>query len=202
MPRWSLVVALLGIFAPGCDTRPAPAALRTASSTAPRDAPHDLIGTRLPDLHFDAWLAAAADEAPRTPAATLYRWWTDSCAYCEASLPAIEALRTRFERRGLRVVAVYHPKPPRDVSALTIRSAAERLFYHGLIAVDRDWSELTSFYLSTAERPATSASFLVDRGGIIRFVHPGPELRVSDAAYAELERAIERVLGPAGGVSG
>jgi len=109
-------------------------------------------------------------------------------------LPAIEALRVRFEPRGLRVVAVYHPKPPRDVALLTIREAADRLGYHGLIAIDRDWSELSRFYLSTGDRAATSASFLVDGDGIIRFVHPGPEIRISDPAYAELQRAIERVL--------
>jgi hypothetical protein len=194
MRRAQLYIAL-GL-AIACDRRPdaSHASVQPAAAAAAKQ--HDLVGTRLPELHFDAWLAAAAATAGASPAPTLYRWWTDSCAYCEASLPAIETLRLRFEPRGLRVVAVYHPKPPRDVAPATIRDAAERFGYHGLIAVDRDWSELTRFYLSTGDRPATSASFLVDREGIIRFVHPGPEIHTSDAAYADLERAIERVLAP------
>jgi len=191
MRRAPLFIAL-GL-AIACDRRPdaSHASVQPAVGSA---AKHDLIGTPLPALHFDAWLATGAATAPDSAAPTLYRWWTDSCAYCEASLPAIEALRVRFEPRGLRVVAVYHPKPPRDVAPTTIREAADRFGYHGLIAVDRDWSELSRFYLSTGDRAATSASFLVDRAGIIRFVHPGPEIRASDSAYADLERAIESAL--------
>jgi hypothetical protein len=35
--------------------------------------------------------------------------------YCQATSPAVETLRKKYADRGLKVVAVYHPKPPRSV---------------------------------------------------------------------------------------
>lgn len=164
----------------------------------------DLIGTRMPMLEFDRVITKPNDE---TQALTLYRWWTDRCPFCQASLPAIEALREKYEPRGLKVVAVYHPKPSRSVSDTLIRNAARRYGYAGSIAVDADWSELQRFYLDTGRRRATSASFLVDRDGVIRFVHPGPDFYPSsdsrraqqDRDYRLLSEAIEALLPPRSG---
>src|SRR5215208_1256430 len=117
-PSWLVLVVALA--AAGCDPRPDPSRAPVKARSASRATSHELVGTRLPELRFDAWLRTSGAAPPSTPAPTLYRWWTDSCAYCKASLPAIESLRRRFEPRGLRVVAVYHPKPPRDVPAITI----------------------------------------------------------------------------------
>jgi thiol-disulfide isomerase/thioredoxin len=160
----------------------------------------DLIGRRMPALVFDRWVRGAPSDAPR---ATLYRWWTDTCPYCSASLPAIEALRQSHESDGLSVVAVYHPKPPRETSDAEVLAMAERFGYLGAIALDTDWSVLNDFYLSTGSRTATSASFLVDELGMLRFVHPGPELFASDDPeqsqqdqdYWLLKDAILKLLG-------
>ena len=110
------------------------------------------------------------------PKAVLYRWWTDTCPYCESSLPAIERLRKKYGEKGLAVVAAYHPKPPRSVDDETILETAERFGYYGPVAVDIDWSELKKAYLDSGRRRATSVSLLVDSEGVIRFVHPGPVL--------------------------
>ena len=139
--------------------------------------------------------------APK-PKATLYRWWTDTCPFCAASLPGIEKWRRAYESKGLRVVGIYHPKPPRAVDDESILKTAKRLGYQGPIAVDEDWSALQKAYLSTGERSATSVTFLVDRDGVIRFLHPGPQFFASDdPKHAQanrdhqlLEKAIEVVL--------
>lgn len=161
----------------------------------------DLIGTPWPALDFDRWIDGPAEAAP--PVATLYRWWTDSCPFCVASLPAFETLRVRHAADGLRVVAVYHPKPPRPVGDEAVRRAAGERGFHGPLAVDSDWSELDRCYLSTGRRSATSAAFLIDGDGVLRFVHPGPELHPTDdpehalcaADFAALEAAVAVVLG-------
>jgi thiol-disulfide isomerase/thioredoxin len=141
----------------------------------------DLVGTKLPALTFDRWINTAGAAEPNTGAAvTLYRWWTDGCPHCEKTLPAVEALRKKYGPHGLRVVAVYHPKPVREVSDEAVAAAARKMGYEGVIAVDADWSELTKFYLDTGPRPATSASFLVDAERTIRLVHPGPRFYPSD----------------------
>lgn len=170
---------------------------------APR-AGGDVVGARVDASWIGRWigepLALSGEGAAR---ATLLRWWTDTCPFCEASLPAIEELRERFAGRGLATVAVYHPKPPRFEDDEAVRAAAVERGYRGPLAVDGDWSALRRIWLDTGDRAATSASFLVDATGTIRYVHPGPELHPSDdpehAAcerdFRDLERAIEALLG-------
>ena len=163
----------------------------------------DVVGGAMPPLAFDRWInPEGAGPVETVGHVTLYRWWTNECPHCEKTLPAVEQLRQKYGERGLRVVAVYHPKPPRDVKDEDVRKWARALGYDGPVALDVDWSELGRFYLSTGRRAATSASFLVDRRGVIRFAHPGPRFYPSDqkadaahdADYRLLERAIDAVL--------
>jgi thiol-disulfide isomerase/thioredoxin len=164
----------------------------------------DLVGTKAPRLKLEGWLRETDEQArPKRGAVTLYRWWTDGCPYCEASLPGIDRLRRTYGDRGLSVVAVYHPKPPRNVDAADVEAAAKRLGFDGVLAVDADWSELRRLCGGTMKgRTATSMSFLVDGQGVLRFVHPGPVLFPSsdkehareNADYELLERAIVTLL--------
>ena len=163
----------------------------------------DVLGTRFPARDFDRWInAGRKDETRAERRLTLYRWWTNGCRFCERTLPAIEALRAKHEGDGLRVVAVYHPKPPREVTDQDIRAFANALGFHGDIAVDQEWAVLKEAYLSKADRRATSISLLVDADGVIRFVHPGTEYFPSDdpadaqenADFELLEKAIATLL--------
>ncbi|MHC4108134.1 MAG: peroxiredoxin family protein [Planctomycetota bacterium] len=173
---------------------PAPAETTTIETLPASRGGQDLIGTRFPNLKFNRWI--------KQPPLTLYRWWTDTCPYCARSLPAIEQWRRKYEKQGLVVVAVYHPKPPRSVDEADVLAAAKELGYRGPIAVDEDWSKLERAYLDSGDRGATSVTFLVDRDGIIRFVHPGPVFFASDdprfaeanADHRLLEKAIEALL--------
>ena len=134
---------------------------------------------------------------------TLYRWWTDTCPYCEASLPAIDALREKYAHRGLKVVGVYHPK--QTTESLTMEQvvdwAKDRTF-KGQIVIDEDWSQLRKWWLASGKRSATSVSILVDSEGVVRFVHPGPVLFPSDEKqfsqenkeYELLDKSIDYLL--------
>jgi len=196
----------------GCNTRtdaedltPASAAdtggtpLAESTIPVPR-AGADLIGAALP-----SGLERGLGSYGSAPRVTLYRWWTDKCPFCVASLPAIEELRLAFADRGLETIAVFHPKPPiasGEIPLASIREAAAARGYHGRVASDLDWKLLDELWLSTGSRSATSASFLCDQSGTVRFVHPGPELHRSDEAqhalcdadFRALEQAIEILL--------
>jgi thiol-disulfide isomerase/thioredoxin len=162
----------------------------------------DMIGKPLP-LDDVRWLNTP-DRKPIVAKGkvTLVRWWTDTCSYCERSLPAITKLHRQYAERGFQTVAVYHPKPPRPVVDATVIEIAKHWDYTGPIAVDRNWDTLTRLYLSKAERSATSVSFLLDRDGIVRFVHPGPVFAPTDKPaerqlnrdYIDLKTAIEALL--------
>ena len=172
---------------------------------APR-AGQDRVGAAVAGELPRRWLDPAPSfGAADAPAATLLRWWTDGCPFCEASLPALEALRGEFAAAGLATVAVYHPKPPRSVEDEAIRSAAEARGYRGALAADPDWDSLRAIWLDTGERNATSASFLLDRDGVIRYVHPGPEFHASgdpdhaqcNVDFAKLRLAVRALLAEA-----
>jgi thiol-disulfide isomerase/thioredoxin len=178
--------------------------LFASDAKAPRDG-QELVGTKMPALTFDRWIGTDGgkplDVSGRP---VVYRWWTTGCPFCAKTLPAIETLRTKYEPQGLRVVAVFHPKPPREIAAHTIHDAAKKMGFNGVVAADDSWSQLNSVWLNE-ERPATSVSFLVDAKGVIRFVHPGTTFYPSDdprhtkenEAYRTLEASIEKVLAEA-----
>jgi hypothetical protein len=98
---------------------------------------------------------------------------------------------------------MYHPKPiHRPVTSDLVRQAADELGFRFAIGIDRDWSILRRWWLDGAPRAATSVSFLIDRRGVIRYVHPGPayhfEVLNGDgrprADFLELQDMIEKLL--------
>jgi len=162
----------------------------------------DVIGTQLP-LNDLRWINTKDGKAlPTAGKVTLVRWWTDTCPYCETSLPAISALEKEYSNQRLQTVAVYHPKPRRAVSNKSVMNAAERIGFEGTVAVDDDWAVLRRAYLDIGKRPATSVSFLLDHDGKIRYIHPGPELRPANrpdeselqAQYDEMQEAIAALI--------
>ena len=168
------------------------------------DSGAEMIGRRAPEWSFERWIRSPA----LTPAdlrgkVVLLRWWTDGCMYCAATLPGLERLRKRYGPEGLVVIGVYHPKPPRGVSDRKITAFADRLGFAGPIAVDERWTTLQRYWLEgNPQRRFTSISFLIDRDGLIRWVHGGGEYHPSadpeharcDLEYRGLVSAIERAL--------
>lgn len=137
----------------------------------------------LQDFEGVAWDGAAPDLKGKV---AVVRWWTSGCALCEASAPALRELAKKVP-----VVAVFHPKPKRDVEPAAAREAAKALGLPGTVGVDRDWKVLGRW---KAGKPYafTSLTFLVDRRGAVRYVHPGGE--ITEAEGVELGRRIDALL--------
>lgn len=184
-----LVTLSLGLAA--CEpSAPAPPAapLGDVPGSRPGGPP---LGTPLRARLPRAW---PLDERP-----TLVRFFTDSCPYCAASLPALEDLRARTPE--LAVLAVYHPKPAREVTLEDARAHARALGFEGPVAVDGHWATLRELAPLAGASAPTSISILLDRQGRARWFHPGPELFPSDvpadglaaADFADLERAVQVV---------
>jgi len=180
---------LLGFVACAGPDTPEPLAPEPTATAAA-----ELVGTRARDFKNLTWL----DDQPRTLAdlrgqVVLVRFWTDTCPYCRRTAPRLRALDEELRARGLTVVGVYHPKPRgRPVPLADVTAFIKELALAFPIALDESWSTLDAWWLSTGDREATSASFLIDRRGVIRLVHPGPEY--SDAKYADLRAAILALL--------
>lgn len=162
--------------------------------TGPDAAVAGLIGTRPPEWQAERWMNTAPlhlrDLRGR---AVLVRWWTAGCPYCSATAPALRELHQRYGRRGLTVVGMYHHKGEAPFDPRVYTTTAEKYGFTFPIAFDPQWRTLKS-WLGTADTGFTSVTFLLDKRGVVRFVHPGGQYVKGDPAYARLHDEVERLL--------
>ena len=62
------------------------------------------------------------------------------------------------------------------------------------VAIDPDWKTLHRWWLDRGSHDFTSVSFLIDRKGVIRHIHPGGEYVKGDKDYALMKKRIEALL--------
>ena len=176
---------------------------RSHHGAAPREGA-ELIGTPARGWEGAEWLDAEPVRLRDLRGkVVLVRWWTDTCPFCRRSAPALNEFHQRYGARGLVVIGMYHPKPIRRlVTEELVRDGAKERGFRFPIAIDRDWSILSRWWLDGSPRRATSVSFLIDRRRVIRYVHPGPafhrEVLHGDdrprADFLELQGMIEKLL--------
>jgi thiol-disulfide isomerase/thioredoxin len=173
-----------------------------AAPWAPKEGA-SLIGTRAPDLRGVHWLQGG----PLTLAAlkgkvVLLRFWLTGCPYCERTAPALEELHETYAARGLVVIGLHHPKSEDSRDAAVVEETVRRLRMRFPVGLDDRWETVRAYSVGTQFQRFTSVSFLIDRSGIIRFVHDGgefhsgggPEHRDCNAAFGALRAAVERAL--------
>jgi thiol-disulfide isomerase/thioredoxin len=163
---------------------------------------HDRVGLPAPELTVAGWIGseplAMRDLLGKV---VLIRFFTDGCPYCRATAPALKQLDAEFPE--LVVIGLHHPKPrgaPPDVAKIEQLVMAWGWTFP--VGLDADWTTIDAYWLASGDRAATSASFLIDRGGRIRWVHGGPEYHPGGPAdhddcrrdYAELRVAIAALL--------
>ena len=132
----------------------------------------------------------------------LIRWWTETCPFCSGSAPALNEFHDIFKEKGLVVIGMYHPKPPGPRRQKTLEKAVKRLGFEFPIALDMDWSRLRRYWLSNSRHRWTSVSFLIDKRGKIRYIHPGGEYYKEEGEtqteaqrdYDELKGLIEKLI--------
>jgi len=176
-----------------------------AAGADPANSGAELIGTKALGWEGVEWLNTEPIHLDDLRGkVVLVRWWTDSCPYCTRSAPALNEFHARFARRDLIVIGMYHPKPiDRLITASEIREAAQERGFGFPIAIDHGWSVLRRWWLDGGRRSATSVSFLIDRHGVIRHIHPGPAFHREVVGgddqpskdFAALDRMIDQVLG-------
>ncbi|HEY9867952.1 MAG TPA: redoxin domain-containing protein [Candidatus Obscuribacterales bacterium] len=163
----------------------------------------ELIGRPAPEFSNLVWLNCRPLTMKQLLGkVVLIRFWFTDCSLCRATAPALNELHERYGRQGLVVIGIHHPKSAAGHDPGYVRRNARELGFAFPIAQDRGWSTVRAFWLDTGERSYTSASFLVDRQGDIRWVHEGGEFHSSDstahaacdAAYRALEAQINELL--------
>ena len=126
----------------------------------------------------------------------LIRWWTETCPFCSRSAPALNEFHDIFKEKGLVVVGMYHPKPPGPRRQQALEKAVKRLGFEFPIALDMDWSRLRRYWLANSRHRWTSVSFLIDKRGKIRYIHPGGEYyKGEDETQTEAQRDYDELKG-------
>jgi peroxiredoxin len=173
-----------------------------------RSAGSDRIGVAAPPFRFDDWLnSAPLSLEDLRGQVVLVRWWTDTCPYCASSAPALRVLHEQYAAKGLTVIGVFHPKAGRDdpLDVARVERAVQSRQFLFPVAIDWEWRTRTlkDWWLTGPKRPATSVTFLLDKSGVIRLVHPGMEYHDDDGAgehamcvddMANIRAAIERLI--------
>ncbi|HEY5946515.1 MAG TPA: redoxin family protein [Kofleriaceae bacterium] len=210
------IALVLALTAAGCSettttsttTTPAPPpqaqpVAATPAAAPAKDAPNPavakLVGTTPPEWQVERWM----NSSPRTLASlrgkvVLVRWWTAGCPYCSATAPALRNFDRTYGERGLQVIGMYHHKDKTPFEPSVYEQTARKYGFTFPVAVDPDWRTLGMWMRDRDGKEVdtgwTSVTFLVDKHGVVRHVHPGGQYVEGDAGYADLQAAIERLL--------
>jgi len=189
--------------APAEPPRSGPPAPPRREPGTPGGADDPMIGTAAPtwDVPFIGTDAPSLSDLQGR--VVLLRFWTDTCPFCRATAPALVAIDEAYRARGVTVVGMYHPKPRGTArESAAVAEVAERYGFSFPIGLDLDWSVLDAYWLSKPGRRYTSVSFVIDQGGVVRFIHPGPEFHPGGADdhdqcradYAAVTAALDALL--------
>jgi hypothetical protein len=92
------------------------------------------------------------------------------------------------------VIGLYHHKSDAPLDPSAVKRCAEKIGCRFPVAIDPEWKTLRRWWLDGARRRWTSVSFLIDRQGVVRHVHPGGQYAKGDRDYDALKVKIEELL--------
>lgn len=196
------VVVVTGV---GCRRATSSSAANTEATAAPTASPAKqdpvaaLIGTTPPDWQVERWMnSAPITLASLRGSVVLVRWWTAGCPFCSTSAPALRAFDRSYAERGLQVIGMYHHKEEAPFDPRVYEETAREYELTFPIAFDPEWRTFKSWLRDADGNPIdtgwTSITFVIDKCGVVRHVHPGGQYVAGDAAHQEMTAVIERLL--------
>jgi peroxiredoxin len=136
-----------------------------------------LIGTPAPEWNNQQWINSSPLRISDLKGKViLLRFFMDSsCPFCSASAPFLNEFYAAFKDKGLIVIGMYTPKPePTSVPVEQVQKYVKDYGFQFPVALDNDWATLNKFWLDRVpDADFTSVSFLIDKKGVVRYIHPG-----------------------------
>lgn len=155
-----------------------------------------LIGTPAPEWNNQQWINSPPLRISDLKGKViLIRFFMDSsCPFCRASAPYLNDFFNSYKNKGLIVIGMYTPKPsPMDVPIEDVRKYVKDYGFEFPVALDNDWATLNKFWLNRVpDADFTSVSFLIDKKGIVRYIHKGGQYDREDVK--NMREKIEKML--------
>ncbi len=117
----------------------------------------------------------------------LIDFWTYTCVNCIRTMPYLKEWHDKYADKGLVIVGVHSPEFEFEKLTENVVDSAQDFGLSYPIAQDNDFGTWKAY-----DNRAWPAKYLVDKDGIIRYIHFG------EGAYQETEMEIRRTLTAAG----
>ncbi len=194
--RLALLAVVLAVVS-GCSRAPASAPSSTPAIEitirSPGTAPPDVLDTQPPDWSLSEWVNSDGIKLTDLRGkVVLVRWFTGNwCEDCSATAPALRNFYETYRDFGFVVVGMFHNS---DGSSLAeVAKIVKEYDYSFPVAIDRKTQTRKAWCLGSDDW-ATSVTFLLDRRGTTRHIHPGGRYVKGDLEYVTMESKIEELL--------
>jgi peroxiredoxin len=111
-----------------------------------------------------------------------------------ATAPALNEFHDEYSERGLQVIGFYHHKGDAPLNPGDVQKFSDHFRFKFPVAIDPSWKTLHAWWLDRDQHGFTSVSFLIDRKGVVRHIHPGGEYVKGDKDYKLMREKIEELL--------
>jgi len=167
-----------------------------AKSYQPAQAIKALIGTQAPEFAPDIqWVNSPALTMAKLRGHPVFiRFWYRDCPMCQATAPLMNELYDDYSKDGLVVIGIHHSKTTMGDKIADVAKAAEEEGFKFPVAVDNSWNTVGRFWIHSSARAYSSASFLIDKDGVIVWGHDMGRLEKGSPAAISLHEAIGKLL--------
>ncbi|MEI6232045.1 MAG: TlpA disulfide reductase family protein [Planctomycetota bacterium] len=154
------------------------------------------VGDIAPEWTLDTWINSEPLKlADLRGKVVLVRWvMSTECPFCRATAPALIEFNATYKEKGLSVIGVYQHKRKTPFTVEDVKGFAAVYGFDFPFAIDSNVQTLRAWWLAGERKQFTSVSFLIDRKGIVRYIHPGGQYVKGDPDYAAIKSKIEDVL--------
>jgi cytochrome c biogenesis protein CcmG, thiol:disulfide interchange protein DsbE len=180
LPRsFALLFPLLALTAAGCGpTTPTPDSAANASGDK-----HALIGQPAPDFTLESLNGQGkVSLASLKGKVVIVDFWATWCEPCKKSFPKLQELNVKYKASGMEIVAISTDE--------TTTGVVEFGKSHGAVKFPIVHDPEGKVVATKWKPPTMPSSFVVDKKGIVRFVHVG----YHDKDEVKIEQEVKSLL--------